>query len=129
MKTILLLLIAAPFILNAQSPDNKKAPDRTRDEALTLIESYRERVILGEPMSKLATMYSEDPGSAANGGQYDDIVRGVMVPEFEKAAFSLSKNEISEVFETQYGYHFIQLISRKNDTLSLRHILITFQKR
>ena len=44
---------------------------------------------------------------------------------FENVAFSLKPGEISEVFETQYGFHFIQLISRKGDTLSLRHLLIT----
>ena len=76
-------------------------------------------------MASIAKLYSEDPGSAPNGGQYDGIVKGVMVPEFEKVAFSLKPGEISEVFETQYGFHFIQLISRNGDTLSLRHVLIT----
>lgn len=49
----------------------------------------------------------------------------MMVPEFEKVAFSLKPNEISEVFETEFGFHFIQLVSRKADVLTLRHVLIT----
>ena len=76
-------------------------------------------------MASIAKLYSEDPGSAQNGGQYNGIVKGMMVPEFEKVAFSLKPGEISEVFETEFGFHFIQLISRKGDVLSLRHLLIT----
>ena len=94
-------------------------------DAKKLAEYYRQRVLRGESMASIAKLYSEDPGSASNGGQYDGIVKGVMVPEFEKVAYSLKPGDISEVFETQYGFHFIQLISNKNDTLSLRHVLIT----
>ena len=97
-----------------------------KKDARKLAEYYRQRVLRGESMSSIAKLYSEDPGSANNGGQYNNVVRGMMVPEFEKVAFSLLKlNDISEVFETSYGFHFIQLISRKNETLNLRHLLIT----
>lgn len=96
-----------------------------KKDAKKLAEYYRQRVLRGESMASLAKLYSEDPGSASNGGRYDGIVKGMMVPEFEKVAFSLKPNEISEVFETEYGFHFIQLISKKSETLSLRHILIT----
>ena len=96
-----------------------------KKDAKKLAEYYRQRVLRGESMASLAKLYSEDQGSASNGGRYDGIVKGMMVPEFEKVAFRLKPNEISEVFETEYGFHFIQLISRKGETLSLRHILIT----
>lgn len=76
-------------------------------------------------MASIAKLYSEDLGSAANGGQYSNVTKGMMVPEFEKVAFSLKTGEISEVFETEFGFHFIQLISRKGDVLNLRHVLIT----
>lgn len=99
------------------NPESKK-------DARTAIESYRERVLKGESMSVLAALYSEDPGSAKNGGRYESILRGVMVPEFEAVAFRLKKGEVSEVFETPYGYHFIELIARKGETVDLRHILI-----
>ena len=135
----IILLIAVPFILMAHKPFENKligdvflfsnkniSPFMTfKKDAKKIAEYYRQRVIRGESMSSLAKIYSEDPGSASNGGQYDGIVKGMMVVEFEAVAFRLKPNEISEVFETQYGFHFIQLISRKGDTLSLRHILIT----
>lgn len=129
----LFLLITTPFVLMAYQAVKHSSvviiPGTTfnilKKDAKKLAEYYRMRVMRGESMSSLAKLYSEDPGSANNGGQYNNIVKGMMVPEFEAVAFKLKPNEISEVFETQYGFHFIQLISRKGDTLSLRHILIT----
>lgn len=99
--------------------------EQAKKDARAAIESYRERVLKGESMSVLAALYSEDPGSAKNGGRYESVMRGVMVPEFEATAFRLKKGEISEVFETPYGYHFVELIARKGETVDLRHILVT----
>ena len=96
-----------------------------KKDARKLAEYYRQRVMRGESMATIAKMYSEDPGSANNGGQYSNVVRGQMVPEFETVAFKLKPNEVSDVFETKYGFEFIQLISRKGDVLNLRHVLIT----
>lgn len=96
-----------------------------KKDAKKICEYYRQRVLKGESMASIAQLYSEDPGSAPNGGQYNGVVPGMMVAEFEKVAYSLKPGEISEVFETQFGFHFIQLISRKGDTLNLRHLLIT----
>jgi peptidyl-prolyl cis-trans isomerase SurA len=105
------------------TPFNK--PVALKKDAKKLAEYYRQRVLRGESMASIAKLYSEDPGSAPNGGLYNNIVRGQMVPEFEAVAFKLKPGEVSEVFETQYGFHFIQLISNKNEVLSLRHLLIT----
>jgi peptidyl-prolyl cis-trans isomerase SurA len=126
MKTILLSIIL-PFTFLLNNSLNKTATIvLIKKDAKKLAEYYRQRVLRGENMASLAKLYSEDPGSASNGGQYDGIIKGMMVPAFEKVAFSLVKpGDISEVFETEYGFHFIQLISRKGETLSLRHILIT----
>ena len=88
------------------------------------LEEYRARVVKGEKMSTLARLYSEDPGSAKEGGFYANVARGVMDPAFESAAFRLKQGELSEVFETSYGYHFIELVQRKGELLDLRHILI-----
>lgn len=87
-------------------------------------ELYRERVLSGEQMSTLARLYSEDPGSAKDGGLITNVYRGQMTPNFEAVAFRLKKGEVSNVFETPFGYHFILLESRKGDLLDLRHILI-----
>ncbi|MBK9283266.1 MAG: peptidylprolyl isomerase [Sphingobacteriaceae bacterium] len=94
-------------------------------EAKEQIESYRQRILKGEAsMSTLARLYSEDPGSAKEGGFYANVARGVMDPAFEAVAFSLKNGEISKVFETTYGYHFIELVQRKGELLDLRHILM-----
>lgn len=96
-----------------------------KKEARELLESYRERVVSGKStMSTLARLYSEDPGSAKDGGFIGNVARGMMVPEFEATAFRLKNGEVSTVFETSYGYHFIELVQRKGELLDLRHILI-----
>ncbi len=104
----------------------KKPPvsEAAKKETRALLETYRQRVLKGESMSVLAALYSEDPGSAKNGGRIDGVMRGMMVPEFESVAFRLKRGEVSEVFETTYGYHFIELIERKGETVDIRHILL-----
>jgi peptidyl-prolyl cis-trans isomerase SurA len=100
------------------SPEAKK-------EARHLIESYHERVKSGQSsMSTLARLYSEDPGSAKEGGFIPNVARGTMEPAFEAIAFRLKNGEVSNVFETSYGYHFIELVQRKGELVDLRHILI-----
>ena len=95
--------------------------DRVRNE----LASLRERVIKGEKFSMLATLYSQDPGSAKQGGELGFFSRGDMVGEFESAAFALKPGEVSPIIETQYGFHIIQLIERRGNTINVRHILIT----
>jgi peptidyl-prolyl cis-trans isomerase SurA len=89
------------------------------------IEKYRMRVIKGEKMADLAILYSEDKGSAGKGGMYYGVKKGLMDPAFEAVAFSLKQGQVSKVFETPYGYHFIQLVQKRGELLDLRHILIT----
>lgn len=125
MKTIFLLITLSCVSITAPSFIKNETTIAIKKDAKKLAEYYRQRALRGESVSSLAKLYSEDPGSAQNGGQYDNITKGMFVPEFEKVAFSLKPGEISEVFETQFGFHFIQLISRKGDILSLRHLLIT----
>lgn len=67
----------------------------------------------GEDFAKLAKQYSKDTGSAQKGGDLGWFGTGKMVPEFEKAAYSLKKNEISKPVKSQYGYHIIQLLDKK----------------
>lgn len=88
------------------------------------IEELRQRVLKGESIANLAILYSDDPGSAKNGGLYKDIGRHQFDPEFEKRAFSLNDGDISEVFETQFGYHFLQVVHRHGELVDVRHILI-----
>jgi peptidyl-prolyl cis-trans isomerase SurA len=92
-------------------------------EAREKIAGLRQRVVNGESMAAIAALYTEDPGSIKTGGRYE-ITRGTFVPEFEAVAYRLKANEVSEVFETTYGFHFIQLTERKGEALDLRHLLI-----
>jgi len=95
-----------------------------KKEAKETLEAYRQRVLRGEvSISTIARLYSEDPGSAKEGGHYE-FGRGVMDPSFEAVAFRLKKGEISNVFETAYGYHFVQLEQRKGEMVEVRHVLI-----
>lgn len=67
----------------------------------------------GEDFSKLASEYSDDPGSKAQGGDLGFFPKGVMVPEFEKIAFGLNPGETSQPFKTQFGYHIIKVEGKK----------------
>lgn len=92
--------------------------------AVQKLNEFRERVSNGSSFSTLAILYSEDPGSAKNGGEYKGIQRGQFVKEFEAVAFNLQTGEVSEPFKTQYGYHIVQLIQKRGEELDVRHILI-----
>ena len=105
-----------------------KKPPITLDEKLAVKEKLyglRDRILKGERFSTMALLYSEDPGSAKKGGELGFQGRGELVPEFEAVAFSLKDGEISEVVETEYGFHILQLIERRGDYVNVRHILLT----
>lgn len=129
----IICLFLFPFAIFAQSPTDSSSlykKDRSeitvdpREKAKQQIEALRQRVLNWESFAVLATLYSEDPGSAKNGGLYKNIGRGMFVPEFERVAFSTKPGETSEVFETQYGFHFLQIVSNRIDTVDVRHILV-----
>ena len=88
------------------------------------LNNFRKRVYDGEDFKVLAALYSDDVGSANNGGELGFMSRGELVPEFERAAFKLKDNEISEVVESTFGFHIIQMIERRGEQISVRHILI-----
>ena len=73
------------------------------------LNGFRKRIYNGEDFKVLATLYSDD-GSANNGGELGFMKREDLVPEFARAAFKLQKGEISEVVESQFGFHIIQII-------------------
>jgi parvulin-like peptidyl-prolyl isomerase len=80
--------------------------------ALALAKKLRQRILDGEDFAELAAEYSQDPGSAANGGDLGWFGRGAMVPEFEDAAFSLAVGEVSEPVRTQFGWHLIDVVEK-----------------
>lgn len=101
-----------------------KIRKEAKQEAIDKLKRLKERIERGTSFASMAVLYSEDPGSAKNGGEYRGIKRGQFVKEFEAVAFNLRKGEISEPFETEYGYHIVQLLARRGEELDLRHILI-----
>ena len=88
------------------------------------LNNFRKRIYNGEDFKVLATLYSDDIVSANNGGELGFMKRGELVPEFERAAFKLKKDEISEVVESKFGFHIIQMIERRGEQINVRHILI-----
>ncbi|MBE0639298.1 MAG: peptidylprolyl isomerase [Bacteroidales bacterium] len=88
------------------------------------LQSYRQRIVNGESFEALAVLYSEDPGSARQGGDIGLRGRGELYPEFETIAFKLDPGEISDIVETEAGFHIIQGIERRGDFMRVRHILM-----
>ncbi len=88
------------------------------------LREFRERILNGESFSTLAVLYSEDPGSAAKGGELGYTVRTSLVPEFANAAFNLKPGKISKIVETEYGFHIIKLIDRQGERINVSHILL-----
>ena len=90
------------------------------------LRDFREKIESGTyQFSTLAILYSEDRGSALQGGELGFMTKGKLVPEFANMAFSLyDKTKVSRIVKTEFGYHIIQLIERKNDQVNCRHILL-----
>ena len=96
--------------------------NRIKDE----LREYTDRVTKGETsFATLARLYSEDPGTACLGGEFDDYVgRGMLDPAFANVAFNLTDpKKISKIVETEFGFHIIQLIDKRGDKIKVRHIL------
>ena len=100
-------------------------PQEEIDAVKSDLRDYIDRVQSGEvKFSTLALLYSEDPGSARDGGDVGFFGRGEMVPEFSTVAFNMTDpNKISKIVETEYGYHIIQFVERLGDRVRVRHIL------
>lgn len=88
------------------------------------LEELRKRILAGEDFATLAAQYSQDPGSAQAGGELGMMKKKELVPEYEAAALRLEPGGISNVVESQFGFHLIQLIERKGQEFNTRHILI-----
>ncbi len=88
------------------------------------LESIRARIKAGENFATLARLYSQDPGSAKEGGDLGFMDRTGLVKEYAANAFKLKPNEISPIFETEFGFHFLQVLERKGEQIRTRHILL-----
>lgn len=99
--------------------------DKEEAEKKAVLEKMKQiqkRAQAGEDFAELAKEFSEDPGSQEKGGLYENIERGVMVKPFEEAAFNVPVGEISDIVETQYGYHIIKVEERQMEERPLDQV-------
>lgn len=108
-------------ILTMQPRISQEEINKVKDE----LREYTDRVTKGETsFATLATLYSEDPGSARMGGEMDYVGRGMLDPAFANVAFNLTDpKKISKIVESEFGFHIIQLIDKRGDKIKVRHIL------
>ncbi len=119
-------LKAVPTVYNTSHIFFKARPGgKSRNRALSLLDSLRNEIVGGADFASLAELYSEDPGSARRGGELGFVNRGTLVPAFEQVAYTLSSGEVSEVVETEFGYHIIEAVEILGDKINARHILVT----
>jgi peptidyl-prolyl cis-trans isomerase SurA len=95
-------------------------PNQIRNEQQTieLLEAIRSQIIDGEDFSKLAKKYSKDPGSALKGGSLGWSMPGLFVPQFEQTMGSIALNEVSAPFQSQFGWHILQVTERRMQDFS-----------
>ena len=98
--------------------------DASKQAAIVKLNELRARILAGEKFETLAKEFSQDPGSAVEGGYLGFFKRGELVPPYEAASRKLEPGQLSPVVESQFGFHLIQLIERKGDSYSTRHILL-----
>ena len=95
-------------------------PSAIRDVDITKaeIELLRGRVLSGESFSEIAKEFSEDPGSGSSGGSLDWLPKGATVPEFEEVMINSELNVVSEVFESQFGFHFLEVTGKRIEDIT-----------
>jgi len=109
-------------------------PNEVQDDATTRqrLGALRERILAGEDFGALASVTSEDPGSATRGGDLGWAVPGTYDPQFEEMLASLAENEISEPFRTQFGWHIVQLLGKRthdqSDELRRQRVLTALRE-
>lgn len=101
-------------------PNVERAAMAVRERLL----EFRQRILDGEKFSLLATLYSEDPGSAMKGGELGMASRTIFWPAFSDAAMALKEGQVSPIVETPDGFHLIQMIRKDGDMFNARHILL-----
>ena len=102
-----------------------KIPLEEIEDVKSRLREYTDRVNKGESFSMLARLYSDDRGTAINGGEMPFTGRGYLDPAFANVAFNLQDpNKVSKIVESEYGFHIIQLMEKRGDRIKVRHILL-----
>jgi peptidyl-prolyl cis-trans isomerase SurA len=106
---------------------NPKTTDRLKNQYREFAQAVLDSIKQGASFEEMAKKYSEDPGSKAYGGDLGFVKKGVFYPQFEAAAFALEVGQISDIVETPVGYHIIELLERRGESIRTRHILFKFK--
>lgn len=101
-----------------------KLTEAHKDELINKLKKIKADIVGGESFESQARIYSEDQGTAPNGGLMKNIFKGQMVKPFEAAALNLQEGEISDPIESEFGYHIIQLVKKSGKAYDARHILL-----
>ena len=102
-----------------------KISNAQKEETRRKLQDIRDQLVAGGDFHEMAKKYSEDPSASQNGGEMGTVGRGSMVAPYEAMAFKLKKGEISPPFESVFGFHIMQLLDRRGNEYSSRHILIS----
>jgi peptidyl-prolyl cis-trans isomerase SurA len=101
-----------------------KPSDAATAATRTRLQGILDSIRAGASFPEMAKRYSEDPGSAPQGGDLGLVRRGLFVKEFESAVFSLADSQISDIVQSSFGFHVIQLLERRGEAVRARHILL-----
>jgi peptidyl-prolyl cis-trans isomerase SurA len=101
-----------------------KISEEEKRKVIERLRGFKKEVEEGASFFSKAVLYTQDPGSKSNGGFYKMTRKTPFIKEFKEVAFSLAEGEISEPFETSFGYHIIMVEKIRGQEIDLRHILL-----
>ncbi len=104
-----------------------KPGQKAKEETFQKMKEIRKMVLEGKDFGELASKYSEDPGSAANRGDLGFVSRTSLVREYAEAALKLNPGEISDIVESQFGYHIIRMEEKRGEKIHTSHILLSIK--
>ncbi|MGL5348861.1 MAG: peptidylprolyl isomerase [Peptostreptococcaceae bacterium] len=119
---------ASHILISTLDENNKELSAEKKKEAKKKAEDVLKKAKAGDEFAALAKEYSDDKGSGSEGGDLGFFGKGKMVPEFEEAAFSLKVGEISEIVESQFGYHIIKVTDKVDEQQPLEDVKEKIQK-
>jgi peptidyl-prolyl cis-trans isomerase SurA len=122
---LFLFFLAENFIAQNDSVPTFKTEEWAQKKAEQIFKELTEKKIGFEAA---ALLYSEDSGSAKNGGDLGWTNRGALVKEFEETAFAMEPGQIAFPFKSEFGFHIVQLLEKNGESIHARHILVKFQK-
>lgn len=109
---------ASHILIKTTDDQNKPLPEAEQKKAKEKAEKVLKEVKAGGDFAELAKKYSQDPGSAEQGGSLGTFGKGMMVKEFEDAAFGMEPGQVSNLVKTDFGYHIIKVTDRIKETTS-----------